>query len=65
MARGFVEGVVIGDNDLCERFNRLIGFITCFMKLITSRPRIFSQMGIKRIGVNLLLFADEYSSRLT
>ena len=47
---------MIGGNNLCARFNGLIGFDTCFMKLITSQPRIFSQMGIKRIGVSLMFF---------
>ena len=35
---------MIGGNDPCVRFNRLIGFITCFVELITSQPKIFSQM---------------------
>lgn len=49
---------MIGGNNLCVRFNRLIGFDTCFMKLITSQPKIFSQMGIKCIGVNLMFFSQ-------
>ena len=35
---------MIGGNNLRVGFNGPMQFITCFMELITSQPRIFSQM---------------------